>query len=100
MQTYLQLDYNEKEAILRSHRNDSKLLWKNYEYYSFGEFKLFCVVCTDKHFFLVTMTFNANDPTGNIFHNVNVYDSLKLVSKGRQSKSLQFQSTSAAAKFL
>jgi hypothetical protein len=46
------------------------------------------------------MTFNATDPTNKIFNNVKVFDSLKLVTNGCQSKTLQFQSSSLAAKFL
>jgi hypothetical protein len=44
------------------------------------------------------MKFNANDSKKNIFDNVKVYDSLKLVTKSRGKKPLQFPSM--AAKYL
>jgi hypothetical protein len=69
----------------------------NYQYYSFGEFKLCSLVCMKNHFFVVSLSFNATDPSQKIFKDVRVYDSLKHVTKGRTTKTLPFSTGSIAA---
>jgi hypothetical protein len=91
MQTYLQSELNAEQTVVVSCCKENKLIQKNYEYFSFGEFNFYCLVCQDKHFYLVSLQFNINDPYQKFFKNVKVYDSLKLVTNGCAKKTVSFQ---------
>ena len=46
------------------------------QYFSERSFKFIMCNCTHNHFFVVSLEFNANDDTGNLFTNITIYDSM------------------------
>jgi hypothetical protein len=60
-----------------SHQTHFVELQKKYQYNSFGKFRFFCLVCSDKHYYVISLNFNATDPNKHIFSDVKVYDSLE-----------------------
>jgi Ulp1 family protease len=91
------------EAYLQDSQIDietTEYLRRIYKYYLCGEFRFCCVVCSNSHFFVVSLMFNVTDPKKEIFTNVRVYDSLKYVNKGHAAKTIPFTTGDTAAKFL
>jgi hypothetical protein len=60
MEMYLQMETQQAD-IGKFCRTEKQIIQKQYQYYSFGEFKLYCLACTENHFFLVSLKFNATD---------------------------------------
>jgi hypothetical protein len=79
---------------------EKQIVQKQYQYYSFGEFQFYCLVCMKGHFFLVSLKFNATDVKKQIFYDVKVYDSMKYVNKGRAKKTLPFHTGSSPGIYL
>jgi hypothetical protein len=91
------------EAYLQDSHIDvktTKYLSHIYKYYSCGAFCFFSMVCSNSHFFVVSLTFNVTDPNKEIFTNVHVYDNLKYVNKRRAAETIPFTTGDIAAKFL
>jgi hypothetical protein len=53
---------------------EKQIVQKQYQYYSFGEFQFYCLVCMKGHFFLASLKFNATDVKKQIFYDVKDYD--------------------------
>jgi hypothetical protein len=60
-----------------SHQTRFDMLQKKYQYYSFGKFCFFCLVCSDYHYCVISLNFNAKYPNKHIVSEVKVYDSLE-----------------------
>jgi hypothetical protein len=82
MQTYLVKDWHTSA----SHELRFDELQKKYQYYSFGAFRFFCLVCSYSHYYLVSLNFNATDPNKRIFSDVKVYDSMFVFTEERVEK--------------
>jgi hypothetical protein len=72
MKTFLEKDWDYCDA----HQLCFDELQKKYQYYSFGEFCCFCLVCIYSHYYVISLKFIATDLTKRIFSVVKVYDSL------------------------
>jgi MULE transposase domain len=90
----------EEDKIANISSRAQKNLRSIYEYYSFHEFRFFTLVCHNKHFFLISLKFNASDCNKPIFSDVHVYDSIMPVRLGRSSKNIPFAPGSRAAIYL
>jgi hypothetical protein len=82
MKTFLEKDWHHTA----SHLTRFDELQKKYQYYSFGKFRFFCLVCIDQHYYVISLNFNATDPNKHIFSDVKVYDSLKDATEERVQK--------------
>jgi hypothetical protein len=63
-------------------------------------FVFFCLVCNNKHFFLISLKLNASDHNKPIFSDVHVFDSIMPVRLGRSTKNIVFAPGSRAVIYL
>jgi hypothetical protein len=81
MQAYLANDDADININAHDTHHAQGYLRTIYQYYSTSQFRFFSMVCSDNHFFLVSLKFHGNHPNKHIFTDVHVYDSLKLVTR-------------------
>jgi hypothetical protein len=89
MNTFLQKHWHHTA----SHQTRFDMLQNKYQYFSFGKFRFFCLVCSNNHYYLIHMNFYATDPNKHIFMDVKVYDSLEYATEERVSTKVPFMPT-------
>jgi hypothetical protein len=98
MQAYLTKEYEDNST--NDARRGQRYLRSIYQYYTFGEFQFYSLVCTEGHFFVVSCKFEINDANKQIFKDVHIHDSLKLATRGRTTKTLKSLPSSPSSRYL
>ncbi len=80
------LDYYNKKAASTDSKDQEfvEKKRKNFQFFSSKVFQVVTLTCQKDHYFVVSMTFDANDVDGDFFGNIIIYDSLKRSSRNEE----------------
>ena len=56
------------------------------KYFSEKKFKFILCSCTKGHYFVISLEFDPKGTDGNVFKNVNIYDSMKITPRMQETK--------------